>query len=154
MQKDFMGMAQGQQAPATSEQMTPEEAEGMKGILKQMPTMDSMKSQGLPGGESKEDIKQRLLAMLQQVGVLELYKTPAEKQQFTQELNQLIEAFMNQDAQAIENNPIMIKLTELTQGPQTMPQQPTGGPVPQQGAAPKDFSAMMPPTPGGGMLGR
>jgi hypothetical protein len=147
MQKDFMGMAQGQAAPTPSTEQVSEQ-EGQE-FLQSLPTMEQMGQQGLPTGESREDMKQRLLAMLQQVGVLDMYQSPAEKQQFTQELNQLLDAFMNEDAKAIQNNPIMLKLEEL------MTQQGgTGGPVPQQGAAPKDFSAMMPPTPGGGMLGR
>jgi hypothetical protein len=122
MQKDFMGMAQGQVAPQ----------EG--------------------AGEPRENIIENLTLLVEQAGMSQ-DMDPAELQKDIEELADLIIA---EDLEGMEKNKLYKIITIMFEETEKMQQQgqPTGGPVPQQGEAPKDFASMMPPTPGGGMSGR
>ena len=140
MQKDFSAMAQGQQQP--TEEVTMEEKKGAAEFMKSLPTMEGMGKEGLPTGESREDIKARILGMLEKLGLMEMFDTPAKQQELAMNIDALITAYENNDAQAIESNPIIQLITEASSKPEQ----------PQQQAGPTDFSAMVPP--GGGMSGR
>lgn len=131
MQKDYTGMAQKQQKP-TEEQFMNDP------FMKQMPTMEQMGEAGLPTGDSEEDIKQRLLAMFEQIGLLELYNTPEKQQQFAQQLDLLVKAYIAKDKKAIVENPLTKEMSQLLE------KQPQQAPT-------KDYASMMP---GGGMGGR
>jgi hypothetical protein len=142
MQKDFTAMAQGQQQP--TEEVTMEERKGSAEFVKSLPTMEGMGKEGLPTGDSREDIKARILGMLEKLGLMEMFDTPAKQQELAMNIDALITAYENDDAKAIESNPIIQLITEASSKPE--PEQP------QQQAGPTDFSAMVPP--GGGMSGR
>ena len=115
--------------------------------------MDDFEKMGLPTGDDKESIKARMLKVLEDAGVLEALDTPADKQEFTVNLDKLVDAIMNKDVEAMKANPINAMLEQIMGSPQGMPQQG----MPQQGmqaqGGPKDFASMIPPT-GGGMNGR
>ena len=143
MQKDFMAMAQQQgvnpqqpPTPGAEQQFNPQDIG---------PTMEQMGAAGLPTGGSSKEIKQRILAMLQQTGLLEMFKTPAEKQKLAKDMDALVEAMESEDIEAIQSNPIIKLLEQAIPGEEEQPQQ-------QQQAGPKNFAGMMPP--GGGMGGR
>jgi hypothetical protein len=141
--QDFSAMAQG--APAQE----PQEID-MKQLKEGMPNEQDFEKLGLPTGDDKESIKARLLKMLEDADALEALETPADKQEFAQNLDALAQAIVDKDLQAIQSNPINGLLEQIFGGAQgqQMPQQA----APQQ-AAPKDFASMMPPTPGGGLGG-
>ena len=145
--QDFSAMAQGQQQ--LSEEDLKEASLGAEDV----------EALGMPSGEDKESIKQRFSQIFQEAGLMEMFQTPADQQKFTQLLDQLAEDMLNQDIQAVQNNPLFQILEQaLSQGEQAiLADEGTGGPVPQQAqpeAAPtKDFASMM-PTPGGGLPGR
>lgn len=142
MQKDFMSMAQGAGA---SQQVTEQD-------LKM--TDADYEEAGLPGGEGPEAMKQRILTMLEQAGVMEGLEA-AEQQEIIQLVDQLIVDVEAQNFEAVEQNPIMQLLSGLFE---QMGVEETG-----QQAAPADMAAMagpggmpgggggMPPMPGGGM---
>jgi hypothetical protein len=148
MQPDFMGMAQGQAAP--QEELTQEDVNEIGYTSEDFETMD------MPGGDDIESVKQRLMMLLEQSSILEMFQGPAQLQQLTQLVNELAQAMVDQDIEKIKAN----KLFQLIQnsmeetGALKEMEQPTGGPVPQQGAPTKDFASMMPPAPGGGLGGR
>jgi hypothetical protein len=110
-------------------------------------TTQQFEELGLPTGDDKESIKQRLLVGLEKMGVMELFPTPAEKQQFAIDLDALAQAVANKDTDAIQKNPIVIKMQDL------VPQQGQPQQAQPQKAATKDFASMMPPA-GGGVGGR
>jgi hypothetical protein len=140
MQPDFSKMAQGQAKPTEQPQeMTPEVKQQTAGFLKQLPTMEAMGKQGLPTGESKEDIKSRILSMLQSLGLMEMFDTPAKQQELASNLDALVTAYETDDIQAIESNPIIQMISEV------LPQEQSQAAP----AAPTNFAGMVPP--GGGM---
>lgn len=141
MQPDFMKMAQGQEAPKEEAiQISPEEAQNLSYDEEAFEVM------GAPTGSSKEEVKQRLMMLIEQLDLMELFKTPEAQQKLAQQLDALAEAAMSGNAQEMEANPIY-KLIEKTaeQSGALNPEQP-------EEKAPKNFAGMMPP--GGGMSGR
>ena len=111
------------------------------------------------GQGSEQEVTQKIMQLMQESGVADLYQGPQKQQEFMTLVQSLVKAFIDQDSQAIQKHPLIQALQQVIPGgkewqQQAQTQQPTGGPVPQQGAAPKDFASMMPPTPGGGMSGR
>lgn len=125
MQKDFAAMAQ--QAPAQQE----------PDIMGALPSMEAMGKAGLPTGGSPEDMKKRVMSLLQSIGVLEMYKTAEQKQQLEEEVNQIIQAIEEKNVDLLSQIPLFQKIQEL---------------MPQEQAAPQqDFASMVP---GGGMGGR
>lgn len=155
MQKDFMSMAQGQQAPAKEQGFGNEiknelQAEGSQEELQRI-----YQEAGMPTENTPEAAKQRLMMVLEELGVLEGLRQD-QLQQIQQLVDEYIKLAQQGDMQALEQHPISQLLNEAQNQFQQQAgmQQPTGGQVPQQGAAPKDFASMMPPTPGGGMNGR
>jgi hypothetical protein len=158
MQKDFMGMMQGQQAPmqesdGTGAQMGQElqEAglEGLTGIYEEA---------GMPTENTPEAAKQRLMMVLQEMGVLEGLRQD-QLQQIQKLVDEYVALAQKGDMAALEKHPISQLLSQGQQQFQQAAgmQQPTGGPVPQQTQAQpsgtKDFASMMPPA-GGGLGGR
>lgn len=141
MQKDFMGMAQGQQAPQ-QKPITEED----------IPTPEMYEEMGLPTGDTPEDAKKRMLAIFEELGILKRLD-PEGLKELTDKIDEYIKLAQEGNMEALETHPIGQLLAKASSEIMQM-QQPTGGPVPQQGAAPKDFASMMPPTPGGGMRGR
>jgi alpha-D-ribose 1-methylphosphonate 5-triphosphate synthase subunit PhnG len=141
--QDFAAMAQG--APAQEPQV--DDKEGLEAAKNTYPTMEQMGKTGLPTGDSKEDIKARILEALTQMGFLEAFETPQEKQEFAVNLDALAEALFKKDMQAVQNNPLIQLYAQATQQLQQQQQQPQQ----QQQASPTDFASMMP---GGGMGGR
>jgi hypothetical protein len=149
MQKDFMAMAQGQQAPAATQQITEEDINEIGFSSEDFETM------GMPGGDDIDSVKQRLMMLLEQSGLMEMFQEPAQQQQLATLMNELAQAMVDQDIEKIQNSKLfqLIQTSMEESGGLEELQQPTGGPVPQQGGT-KDFASMMPPTPGGGMGGR
>ena len=140
MQKDYMAMAQ--QQGVNPQQPPAPGAEPQISAQDIGPTMEQMGAAGLPTGDSPEDIKERILAMLKQTGLLEMFKTAEQKQQLEQAMDELIEAMETENIELLKNN-LIIKLLEKA-SPEVE--------APQQQAAPTNFAGMMPP--GGGMGGR
>ena len=142
--QDFSAMAQGQQ------QISEED------LKEASLSAEDVEALGMPSGEDKESIKQRFSQIFQEAGLMEMFQTPADQQKFTQLLDQLAEDMLNQDLQAVQNNPLFQILEQaMSQGEQailadegTMPQQ-----AQPQAAPTKDFASMM-PKPGGGLPGR
>jgi hypothetical protein len=148
MQKDFMAMAQGQQAPAAAVQTKDPK------VLQNLEAPDEELYQkiGMPTGEDDATIKQRVLIMFENLGLMEgLSKDGLLELQ--QKIDDYIKVIKTKDMQAIENHPVSKILEKAAQELMAQQEQPTGGPVPQQ-AAPTDFASMMPPTPGGISNGR
>jgi hypothetical protein len=147
MQPDYMKMAQGQAAPQEQAvQISPEEAQEMafdEGAFEAM---------GAPTGSSKEDIKQRFLMLLEQLDLMEMFKTPEAQQKLAQQIDALAEAALSGDAQAVEASPIY-KLIEQAVKQSGMLDEGQPQAAPQQPAAPTNFAGMVKP-PGGGMSGR
>ena len=141
MQKDFMGMAQGQAAP--QEEVNVEESQKF------------FEEAGMPTENTPEAAKKRLMMVLEELGVIEGLN-PSQLKQLQELVDEYVAIAQKGDLQALEQHPISQLLNQAQQQFQQdmNPQKPTGGPVPQQGAAPKDFASMMPPKPGGGMSGR
>jgi hypothetical protein len=147
MQKDYMAMAQGQQAPAATPQQAPEGAE-------EITEENVFGGAGLPTEKTPEAGKKRLMMVLEELGITEGLR-PDQLQQLTKLVDEYVAIAQKGDLAALEKHPISQLLNQAQQEfQQTMQPQPTGGTVPQQGAAPKDFASMMPPKPGGGMGGR
>ena len=151
MQKDFSAMAQGQQQSKEqpNQEFTAEEQEGLKGFAKTVPTMKQMGAAGFPTGESREEMKQRILMFLEQLGLMEMFDTPAKQQELAANLEALIDAYEAEDIEAAEANPITQLITEVGAGRQQG--EAMAQAAPQQG--PTDFAGMVKP-PGGGMSGR
>jgi len=139
MQPDFSKMAQGQAKP--TEEVTQEDNNEAAAFMKSLPTMKKMGEAGLPTGDSREEQKQRLLSMLESLGLMAMFETPAKQQELAANIDALITAMENEDVEAITSNPIMILIEEATSKQQ-----------PQAAAAPTNFAGMVPP--GGGMSGR
>ena len=139
MQPDFSKMAQGQAKP--TEEVTQEESNEAAAFMKQLPTMEKMGKAGLPTGDSREEQKQRLLSMLESLGLMAMFETPAKQQELAANIDALITAMEEEDVEAIKSNPIMTLIEEATSKQQ-----------PQAAAAPTNFAGMVPP--GGGMSGR
>jgi hypothetical protein len=118
MQKDFMSMAQGQQA----------------------------------ANDPRQNVLDNLVDIATQAKIL----TKTNNPKIMPKLEELADLIMSDDQQAVESNElyqILMQTLAKAEELQDNQQQPTGGPVPQQGAAPKDFASMMPPTPGGTING-
>lgn len=150
MQKDFMAMAQGQQAPAATPQQGAFPKEKLDAINLKKEDYEVM---GMPAGNSIEDAKKRLLLIFEEFGVLkELTQTGLVE--LTNQIEDFVKRAQKEGIENLAEHPIGQLLKQIEQASL----QPTGGPVPQQGAAPAaaptDFASMMPPTPGGGMGGR
>lgn len=131
MQKDFMGMAQGQQQTSTPN------VEDLDQELEKV---------GLPGGNTAEDAKKRILILLEESGFLKTLN-PSGLQKLTQKIDEFLKLAEAGDLKALENHEItkiFKKIEEQAQMPQQGQEQP---------AATKDFASMMPPS-GGGLPGR
>jgi hypothetical protein len=143
MQPDFMSMAQGQAAPQQAE-ATPE-------------TPDEMYKQlGMPTGGDDAAIQKRMMMVIDSLGLMEGLSSEGIKE-MEQKVAEFVQLMKDGDMEALNAHPLSQILNKAAEelktqaGPTAMPS--AGGQVPQKGA-PKDFAAMMPPTPGGGMGGR
>jgi len=158
MQKDFMGMAQQAQTPVqesdgTGAQMGQEiqEAglEGLTGIYEEA---------GMPTENTPEAAKQRLMMVLEEMGVLEGLRQD-QLQQIQKLIDEYVALAQKGDMAALEKHPLSQLLNQAQQQFQQAAgmQQPTGGSVPQQiqeqPAATRDFASLMPKA-GGGLGGR
>jgi trimethylamine:corrinoid methyltransferase-like protein len=155
MQKDFMGMAQGQgqaapQSNGSGVQLQQElqevGAEGLNNIYKEA---------GMPTENTPEAAKQRVMMVLEELGVLE-----GLRQDQLQQLQQLVDEFVQLaqkgDMAALEQHPISQLLNQAQQEFQQaagMPQQAQTQQGQTEPTATKDFASMMPPA-GGGLGGR
>jgi hypothetical protein len=157
MQKDFMNMAQGATATATptatpgAEQVTEQDL--------QMKDEDFVQA-GLTPGQGPEAMKSRIMELLQQMGAMENL-APAELQEITGLVDQLVKDMEAQNFEAVEQNPIMSLLGSVFEQ-MGMDEEAAAG-----GMAPADMAGMagggggmpgggmpgggMPPMPGGGM---
>ena len=143
MQPDYMKMAQGQEKPKEKTmQISPEEAKNLTYDAEAFEVM------GAPTGSSKEDVKQRLMMLVEQLDLMELFKTPEAQQRLAQSIDALAEAAMNGNTEEMEANPIY-KLIEKTaeQSGVLNTEQP-------QEEGPTNFAGMVKPPTGGGMSGR
>jgi acyl-CoA synthetase (NDP forming) len=154
MQKDFMAMAQGQQAAPAQSNGTGMQLKGELEELGSEGLASAYEQAGMPTENTPEAAKQRVMMVLEELGVLQ-----GLRQDQLQQLQKLVDEFVSiaqqGDMEALEKHPISQLLNEAqNQFKQSAGLgQPTGGAVPQQGGS-KDFASMMPPTPGGGMNGR
>jgi hypothetical protein len=137
MQKDYMAMAQGQQAPAAPQQAP-------------------MGQQAPVGNDERGAVVENLTLLAEQAGLFQA--RDMDQEQLQKDIQELADLIMADDQAGMEKNKlykiisIMFEETEKMQAQQA---QPTGGAVPQGApGATKDFASMMPPTPGGGMGGR
>jgi GTPase involved in cell partitioning and DNA repair len=91
----------------------------------------------------RSNVLQNLIDMATQAKIL----TPQTQGKIIPELEKLADLIMAEDQEAVEENKIYQILMQTLAKAEEMQDS-------QQGAAPKDFASMMPPTPGGGMSGR
>ena len=123
-----MAMAKGQQMP---QQVTEE---------KDLLSDQDYESMGLPGGSSPEAAKQRLLAILNELGVLSSLTQEGLKE-ITEKIDEYIKIAQTGNLEQLEKHPIGQLLAKAS------------GEIAQKAKKqPTDFSSMMPP--GGGMSGR
>ena len=115
-------------------------------VLGGLPSMEAMGQAGLPTGGSKQDMKTRLLSLLESIGILDMYKTPDQKLKLNKELDEIIQAFEEKNFELLNQSPLFQKIQQLM--PQEQSQQAQAEPAPT-----KDFASMMPPA-GGGLPGR
>ena len=132
--------------------VTKEQMGELKGLKNQdfgLPSKEQMEASGVPTGDDKESIKQRLMLVFEQVGFMETLTTPAEQQEFAMQLEELVNLMVKKDMKAVAAHPLMKKLEQVmpNQGQAPAPQA-----APQQG--PTDFAGMVKPPMGGGMSGR
>ena len=116
MQKDYMSMAQGQQAPAQDERAA---------------TIEN------------------ITIMAQQAGMFK----KGQEEMMTEKIEELADLIVAGDQEAVEANQLYQALMNMLAQAQDM-QQPGSNVPGEPGQPPKDFTSMMPPTPGGGMGGR
>lgn len=151
--QDFSAMAQ--QAP--TEDFTEEEIEGAAFSSEDFETM------GMPGGDDLTSVKQRIMMLVEQAGLLEVFQQPADKQKLAVLIDDLAVAMVEQDLQKIQANQLfqLIKTTMEESGGveqlQGAASEQLQGAAPEQAqaepSATKDFASMMPPS-GGGLPGR
>jgi hypothetical protein len=149
MQKDFMNMAQG--ANTNPEEVSEQDL--------QMKDEDFVQA-GLTPGQGPEAMKSRIMELLQQMGAMQNL-APAELQEITGLVDQLVKDMEAQNFEAVEQNPIMSLLGSVFEQ-MGVAEQGAGG------MAPADMAGMagmpgggmpgggmpgggMPPMPGGGM---
>ena len=139
MQKDFMAMAQG------NNKLTEED------LREATLSPEDLETLGMPSGEDEESMKQRFIQLFEEAGLMEMFQEPAQQQEFTRLLQELIESLMAQDLEAVLANPLYQLLEQnLQQGEADILAEEDE--APQAAAAPTNFAGMMPP--GGGMGGR
>jgi hypothetical protein len=143
--QDFSAMAQ--QAP--TEDFTEEEIEGAAFSSEDFETM------GMPGGDDLTSVKQRIMMLVEQAGLLEVFEQPADKQKLAVLIDDLAVAMVEQDLQKIQANQLfqLIKTTMEESGGVEQLQGAAPEQVQEEPAATKDFASMMPPS-GGGLPGR
>ena len=143
--QDFSAMAQ--QAP--TEDFTEEEIEGAAFSSEDFETM------GMPGGDDLTSVKQRIMMLVEQAGLLEVFQQPADKQKLVVLVDELAVAMVEQDLQKIQANQLfqLIKTTMEESGGVEQLQGAAPEQVQEEPAATKDFASMMPPS-GGGLPGR
>lgn len=158
MQPDMMKMAQQSQS---KEEMQPSPvSEGNPEDLKKLEPSISKETYdelGMPSGEDDASMKQRLLMVFEQLGLLQGL-TQEGLFELQQQLDDYIKVLKTKDMNKIKNHRITKILDKAAkevqakaqeqgmQQPPTQPQQPMG-------AAPTNFAGMVKP-PGGGMSGR
>ena len=145
MQPDYMKMAQAQKAP--EEQAKPEQAQDRS-------ELDELhEAMGMPVGDSPEAAKQRLMQVLEELGILKDLE-PAVLQQLQSKVDELVKLAMAGDMEAVENHPITQMINQAASGVAgEMGLLDDGAEQPQQPAPPTNFAGMVKP-PGGGMSGR
>ena len=130
MQPDFMKMAQqaqGQEAPQEQE----------------VDMVKEFEEAGLPTGQTPEDAKARVTAILKELGVLDGLRAD-QLQKMTNLIDEFVKLAMSGDMKALETHPI----SKLLNQAQVDFQKAAGA----QEQAPTNFAGMIPP--GGGMSGR
>ena len=153
MQKDFAAMAQGQKQGFGNQIKGELQAEGSQEELQKI-----YQEAGMPTENTPEAAKQRLMMVLEELGVLQGLRQD-QLQQIQQLVDEYIQLAQKGDMQALEQHPISQLLNEAQNQFQQQAgmQGGAGGPVPQQTqeqpAPTKDFASMMPPS-GGGLPGR
>jgi hypothetical protein len=142
--QDFSAMAQ--QAP--TEDFTEEEIEGAAFSSEDFETM------GMPGGDDLTSVKQRIMMLVEQAGLLEVFQQPADKQKLAVLIDDLAVAMVEQDLQKIQANQLfqLIKTTMEESGGVEQLQEAAPEQAQAEPAATKDFASMMPPS-GGGLGG-
>lgn len=108
--------------------------------------MSMAQGQQAPAQDEFSVVVKNITQMAEQAGMFE-EADPVKLESQIQELAQLM---VDNDQEAVRTNKLFQILMQMLSEAEKM-QQPTGGAVPQQGAAPTDFASMMP---GGGMGGR
>lgn len=116
MPKDYMKMAQSAGAP--TEEISPEELQI---------TDEDYEEMGLPGGEGPEAMKERIMTLLEQMGVLEGVDQ-SELQELTSLVDQLVADLEAENFEAVEQNPIMQLLSGVFEEMGVGEQAPGPGP--------------------------
>jgi hypothetical protein len=151
MQKDFMSMAQGQQAaPAKQEGLANQFKSELQDEGSQEELQKIYQEAGMPTENTPEAAKQRLMMVLEELGVLQGLRQD-QLQQIQQLVDEYIKLAQEGNMQALEQHPISQLLNEA----QNQFKQQVGTPqqaTPEQKPT-KDFASMMPPA-GGGVGGR
>ena len=109
-------------------------------------------AQGQAGGGELQAAIENITSLAREAGMF----GEMDEAQLTKQIEELAQLMVDGNDEAVQKNKLFQAIFTMLQEAEAMAegQQPTGGQVPQQGAAPKDFASMMPPTPGGGMSGR
>ena len=144
MQPDFSKMAQGQKQPNKTEFTTEEVKAGLP------VTKENLEKSGYPSGDSREEMKGRFLKLFEQLGLMELYNTPAKQQQLAADLEEMINLILSKNFAGLEKNELYMTFQKYLEQSEMQGQaQPQAKP---QAAGPTNFAGMVPP--GGGMSGR
>ena len=151
MQPDMMKMAQQSQ-----EQQSSPVSEGNPEDLKKIEALDAETYQelGMPAGEDDESMKQRLMILFDQLGLMKGL-TQEGLLELQQQLDDYIKVLKTKDMNKIKNHRITRILDKAAKELQAEAQKqgaPQQGAAPQQG--PTNFAGMVKPPMGGGMSGR
>jgi hypothetical protein len=101
MQKDYMGMMQGQAAPA-QEQLSPEEEQAIQEFGM---TDEDYSEMGMTPGATPEAFKQRVIEMLDRFDLLEGMSN-TEKMQLMAEVDRFVQDLISGNTEAASQNPV------------------------------------------------
>jgi hypothetical protein len=116
MQKDYMGMMQGQAAPA-QEQLSPEEAQA---IQENEPFNDAdFEEMGMTPGSTPEALKARVVELLERLGFLD-GTSGQDKMELMQDIDNFVQAILAGDEQTANASPINDMLGSFDNAMETM----------------------------------
>jgi len=144
MQRDYFSQMQANQTGTPTEQEISvgpgQQAAPIDNIAQAGPMMEQMggdmqadlQEAGLPTGQSKEDIRARLMAMIEELEILEGLSNE-EVKEVEAELDKAITALEKGDVQAFQNNPVIQLIGSIMGAAGEMGEMNQGqGPTPEQ----------------------